>query len=83
MASVLCQELLNWNEVAIVVHRREISLIPHLVKHFNVTRALERLAEYRHMWTYEFSHEYAIDRLRREHCFPVPVSTWNDMWGKS
>ena len=69
-------------QIAITVHRREIHLIPQFIAAFDVERAQQRLAELRNMWTYEFSEQYVIDRLRREHCYPAPVSAWNDLWGK-
>jgi hypothetical protein len=65
-----------------MVHRQEMQLIPHMIVTFDVQRAQRRLAELTNMWTYAFSEQYMIDRLRREHCFPAPVSTWNDLWGK-
>lgn len=75
------QELLNWNEMSIMVHRKEIRFIPHLIKLFNVTRGQQLLAANRHLWTYEYVHKYIVDRLRREPCFPVPFSVWQDRWG--
>ena len=66
-------------QIAITVHRREMHLIPQFIAAFDVKRAQRRLAELRQMWTYEFSEQYVIDRLRREHCYPAPVSTWNDL----
>lgn len=68
-------------QVAIIVHRKEIKLIPHMITTFDLVRAQRRLGEVRHMWTYDFCHRYIVDRLRREHCHPVPVAVWSDMWG--
>jgi uncharacterized protein YutD len=69
-------------QIAITVHRREIHLIPQFIAAFDVERAQRRLAELQNMWTYKFSEQYVLDRLRREHCYPAPVSAWNDLWGR-
>ncbi len=75
----LClQELLNWNEVAIIVRRKEIKSIPQLIKEFDLPRAQALMAQYRHMWTFEFVCQYIFDRLRNERCFPAPFSALDD-----
>lgn len=75
----LYQELINWNEIAIVVHRREIDTIPQRIKQFDLPRAQALMAQYRHMWTYNFTCQYIVSRLRDEPCSPVPFSTRTDM----
>lgn len=70
------------SQIAIVVHRKEIKYIPHLVKQFDVPRALRRLAEVSGLWSYEGVQQYMVDRLLKEPCFPAPVSVIQDRSGR-
>lgn len=76
-------ELVNWNDIAIVAQRKEIKDIPARIARFDLPRAQALLAGYRHLWTYDFTHDYMVYRLQREACFPAPFSAHSDVWGTS
>ncbi|EIE18061.1 hypothetical protein COCSUDRAFT_9502, partial [Coccomyxa subellipsoidea C-169] len=60
------EDKVDWNEFAIVVEFKDIQLIPKKIAEANITRMQEALAKHRHMFTYEYTVKYILERISLE-----------------
>lgn len=57
------QEVLNWQEFAIVVSFRDRAKIPSLIAQANIGRMQAALHKHRYMFSYSFTVQYILERL--------------------
>ena len=65
-------EFINWDPLAIVLHRTQLSTVLNTIRTFDLLKAQRALAAWQHVFTHEFTWDYIVRRLQIEACQPVP-----------
>jgi Exostosin family len=62
------KELIDWDEFAIVVEAKDIAKLPDLIAAADVPKMLKKLASVSHMFTYDYTVQYILDRVSSDQC---------------
>ena len=68
------EDKVDWNEFAIIVEFKDIELITKKIAEANITRMQEALAKHRHMFTYEYTVKYILERISLEEILAHPAN---------
>jgi hypothetical protein len=67
------KDIIDWNEIAIVVHENNISEIPDLMKKIDIPKMQSKIKELKYLFTYDGMNKYITDKIE----YNVPDAIYN------
>lgn len=75
------EEIIDWEDIAIVLHLKQIGELQDKIKNFDVGKAQRILSSLDRYWTFEGVFEYIVRRLQTEVLMPIPRAAYMDVLG--